>query len=54
MRESCANWIENDKNIKYIMKADFLSRFKGRTSTMSKEGVTGIVKGSSTPIEKMP
>lgn len=37
------------------MKVDFLTRFKGRTSTMNKrEGVTGIIKAECTPIEKMP
>ncbi|CAD8150831.1 unnamed protein product [Paramecium octaurelia] len=37
------------------MKVDFLTRFKGRTSTMNKrEGVTGIIKSNGTPIEKMP
>lgn len=33
------------------MKVDFLTRFKGRTSTMNKsEGITGIIKASGTPI----
>ncbi|CAK65817.1 unnamed protein product (macronuclear) [Paramecium tetraurelia] len=37
------------------MKVDFLTRFKGRTSTMNKrEGVIGIIKSNGTPIEKMP
>lgn len=37
------------------MKVDFLTRFQGRTSTMNKrEGVTGIIKANSNPIEKAP
>ncbi|CAD8184182.1 unnamed protein product [Paramecium pentaurelia] len=32
---------------------DFLTRFKGRTQTMNKEGITGIIKSNSNPIEKL-
>lgn len=39
----------------FIMQVDFLTRFKGRTSTMNKrEGVTGIIRANATPIDKMP
>jgi len=31
---------------------DFKERFKGRTSTMNKEGVLGIIASSGKPIEK--
>lgn len=37
------------------MKTDFLTRFKGRTSALNKrEGVTGIIKANSNPIDKTP
>ncbi|CAK89918.1 unnamed protein product (macronuclear) [Paramecium tetraurelia] len=32
---------------------DFLTRFKGRTQTMNKEGISGIIKSSGNPIEKL-
>ncbi|KAM3143315.1 hypothetical protein pb186bvf_004647 [Paramecium bursaria] len=36
------------------MKVDFLTRFKGKTATVNKkEGVTGVIKNSATPIEKL-
>lgn len=34
--------------------SDFLNRFKGKISTISKEGVSGMIASASKPIERAP